>query len=417
MSCLTDNLDQVRALTEVLRSDGQPVSQAVSAAMSLTPVSRCGDLALLRSNVPLPRDETTLQAVLRLRRSIAEVAALRDLGSTSRALAKAVALRAEIEVLGYRPLLGQILFEIGALETDFASTKAESVLEQAFFIAEAAHDDISAARAADGLLYVTGYLLGKHADADRWWRMANAILDRLPDGYDSARLRTWLLHNHAAVLASRGELDLAQSTMRQAIASKERLLGSEHPDLAISLSSFAFVAAPEALDDALAFAERAVRILTEHGDPAGARLVHTLNSRGEVLLRLNRPSEAIAAFAESTDIAQASAEPAPGLLFESLGGLGAAQLAARHVDEAVAELERALAFAKEAAVPRQLLAGTEFCLARALWLSQKNRARATSLAHSARSVFLSHHDERMLRETDDWLAHNGKAARRPIARQ
>ena len=46
---LNDNLDQVRALTNVLASsDGATLGRAVAAAHDLTPVSRCGDVALLR---------------------------------------------------------------------------------------------------------------------------------------------------------------------------------------------------------------------------------------------------------------------------------------------------------------------------------------------------------------------------------
>ncbi|HXU05417.1 MAG TPA: protein kinase [Polyangia bacterium] len=55
MSCLNDNLDQVRALTDVLATANvAAVSHAVTATQDLTPVSRCADLALLRSALPSP---------------------------------------------------------------------------------------------------------------------------------------------------------------------------------------------------------------------------------------------------------------------------------------------------------------------------------------------------------------------------
>ena len=55
MSCLQDNLDQVHVLTDTMMTrDAAVVSQAVGAALDLTPVSRCANVALLRSAVPLP---------------------------------------------------------------------------------------------------------------------------------------------------------------------------------------------------------------------------------------------------------------------------------------------------------------------------------------------------------------------------
>ena len=96
MSCLNDNLDQVRALTETLTTaDAEAVSHSVSAAMDVTPVARCADIALLRSAVPLPRDEKTLRDVQRLRRSVADIEATRGIGKIRLALAKATALRSK----------------------------------------------------------------------------------------------------------------------------------------------------------------------------------------------------------------------------------------------------------------------------------------------------------------------------------
>ena len=47
MSCLNDNLDQVRALTDtLLAADAEVVSRAASAAVNLTPVARCADVEI-----------------------------------------------------------------------------------------------------------------------------------------------------------------------------------------------------------------------------------------------------------------------------------------------------------------------------------------------------------------------------------
>jgi len=76
-----DNLGQVRALTDALvTADATVVPRAVLAAAELTPVSRCADVALLKSAVPLPRDERTLREVQRLRLELAEIEATREVG-------------------------------------------------------------------------------------------------------------------------------------------------------------------------------------------------------------------------------------------------------------------------------------------------------------------------------------------------
>ena len=90
MRCLADNLDEVRALTDVLiDANGANVGQVVSAAGSLTPVAVCADVAALGATVPLPRDESGRQIVERLRRQLNDVRALREVGYTQAALNKA----------------------------------------------------------------------------------------------------------------------------------------------------------------------------------------------------------------------------------------------------------------------------------------------------------------------------------------
>ncbi len=87
MTCLGDNLDQVRALTgELMTANDNALSHAVAAAQGLTPISRCAEIALLRSAVPLPRDERLLREVQRLRRALAEAQTLVDLGNFPAAL-------------------------------------------------------------------------------------------------------------------------------------------------------------------------------------------------------------------------------------------------------------------------------------------------------------------------------------------
>ena len=208
MSCLRDRLDQVRALVDTIAApDGRAAAfQAVTAAKNLTPVSRCANVALLRSDVPLPTDEQALQEVLRLRRALVEVRALREVGAIHAAFAKAQTLRRDVEAAGYRPLLGKTLTEIGMIQTDLG-VPAEQTLEDGVFAAEAARDDLTVATASAALVYIVGYRLDRMDDAERWARLSAAALDRLVKSQESERVRSWLLHDHAVALFSHRKVE------------------------------------------------------------------------------------------------------------------------------------------------------------------------------------------------------------------
>ena len=205
MSCLNENLDQLRAVTDVLAAaDPRTISQATNAALALTPNSRCADAEILRSAVPLPRDERVLEAVRQLKRSLAEVQALVDVENLEAAHDRAVALLPAVTATGYRPLLAQLLEVIGNAEgRGLDPAQAEETLREAVFVAESCRDDQAAAKAAADLIFVVGYRLGRRQDADLWARLANAILDRI--GVGTERSRAWVFNNHATALAEHGD--------------------------------------------------------------------------------------------------------------------------------------------------------------------------------------------------------------------
>jgi serine/threonine-protein kinase len=58
MRCLANNLDEVRALTDVLSgATAATAGQSVIGSRSLTPVAVCADVPALRATVPFPKDE------------------------------------------------------------------------------------------------------------------------------------------------------------------------------------------------------------------------------------------------------------------------------------------------------------------------------------------------------------------------
>ncbi len=136
MSCLGDNLDQVRALTDALATaDAAVVSHAVTAAKDLTPVTRCADVALLKSAVPLPeRRANASRGAAVCAGNWRRFRTTYDLGNFGAVLKRSNALRLEVEATGYKPLLGELLepdSEIAEASVDDDPSKAEATLREA----------------------------------------------------------------------------------------------------------------------------------------------------------------------------------------------------------------------------------------------------------------------------------------------
>jgi serine/threonine protein kinase len=411
MSCLNDNLDQVRAVTNVLMTaDSKSIGHAVTAVQGITPVSRCADVALLRSAVPLPRDELTLRKVQGLQRSLKEVQALIDLGDFAAAHERAAALRPEAEAVGYRPLIAQVLGAIGDSEIlNMDAAHAEVILRAAVFTAEACRDDATAARAAANLIYVVGYRSGRRADAELWMQWAEAILDRIGPGTE--RTRSWVKNNYGAILDRMGDFARAVSFVEEAVALKEKALGKEHPDVALSLANLAYMQNELGRPaEALPTARRALGILVSSGDPDSEQFANAYNSLGEALILLGRFADAERPFAESARITRRVLGARHFETAYPLFGLGEAKLGAGDPSRAVPLLEEALSIREESETDPVKVAETRFALARALWESGGNRHRAIALATSADTVFTTQGRVEKARSVKAWLT--GRMARR-----
>jgi tetratricopeptide (TPR) repeat protein len=403
MSCLAENLDQIRALTDVLvTADGETVAHAVTAAQELTPLSRCADVPLLRATVPPPRDDKTLQTVRRLEQELRDIRAVHDLSYLREAAARAAALRAQVEATGYKPLLGQLLELMGT--ANFASPRtAKPLLEEALYAAESGRDDVTAARATSTLIAVVGYGLDRPEEGLHWARLCHAILDRL--GSEQQRIRAWAFNDEGLLLAQQGRFDAARERFVQAVALKERALGKEHPDVAISVGNLSHMEKELGLfPEALAHAERAIAIFTDHGDPNCASLAQAHDARGDVLVELGRYEEAAAAYRRALAILRTNPEDTHPEDPTALHGLGVASLGQGRAHEAIPLLESALAMREAHEIDATLVAQTRFILARALWDGGGDRRRALSLAATARQTFAAKGRAPRARDVASWLA-------------
>jgi serine/threonine-protein kinase len=397
MQCLSENLDEVRALTEALLS-AQPsaVAQATTAVEQLSPVGRCSDIPSLRSAVPLPRDERTRRTVQELRRAVNDVSARLLLFQTQEALGRAIALRPAVEATGYRPLLAQLLEVTGGARIDAGSPEAEGTLEHALFEAEAGRDDETAARAAIDLVFEVGYAQAKPRQADVWANLASAILDRLGPGHE--QLQSWLFQDRGIIRTEEGDFRAARHFFEQALMLKERTLGPDSPDVARTLTALAWVLNEEgSASEALVTNTRALAICKEHGISCS----NATDNQGEILAALGRYTEAegilkaALRLAKETRFSRDVAHP--------LTALAEVRMAQGDSRAAVQLLEQALLIREQDEPIPDLVAVTQFALARALWESGGDRHRARALAGVAADTFASHGRPNREKAARDWL--------------
>jgi tRNA A-37 threonylcarbamoyl transferase component Bud32/tetratricopeptide (TPR) repeat protein len=409
MSCLGENLDEVRALTDVLlQADAAAVTRAPTAASSLTPISRCSDLAVLRSVVPLPRDPKVLQAVLELKAEVMHIRALGDVGNRKAAAMKAEALRPKIESVGYKPLLAESLELVAVGKFDLAPQEAETLLERAFLTAEACGDDITAVRIASFLIYIVGYELVRREDAARWARIAYALLEKVGPG--QPRIHAWVLANHATVLAQAGDYETARKLTEESVRLKVQALGEQHWDVLLSLTNLSYllnvVGEPR---EAVAVANRGVAILDVIGTPDDPQVANLLTNRATALTALGRYDEAERDITAAFRIHPRD-QGAQGMeLGDQLHGYGALRLAQGRAADAIPMLEEALAIRQRTNGEATFTADTRFSLARALWEGGKNHRRALSLAATARDTYETHQRAREGAAVVAWLAARGRA--------
>jgi tetratricopeptide (TPR) repeat protein len=406
MSCLGDSLDQVRALTDALRT-GDPaiLSHAVTSTQDLTPVKRCADLTLLRSAVPPPKDERTLREVGSLRSSLRDLQVQRESGDRTRVLKDAMALQPRVEATGYKPLLASLLELIGSvrLDIDDDPSESEALLREAMVTAEAARDDLVAAKAAVALSFLLTYKLGDQKHAKFSLQLAMAFLDR--SGPGNERFRAWALASEATIHYREGDFEKARALAESSVALREKTLGPQHPDVAVGLTVLAVVAMEcDRPDAALQAATRAIDIFKQHGDPEGFELAVTMSDQGDALIALGRYAEAERVYQEALRIFREQLNPEHPESASPLHGLGLAKLAQNHPHEALALLEAASRICDPDKCEPILAADIKVARARALRETGGNHVKARALATAALATYRTSNRPHRAQKVEAWLS-------------
>jgi tetratricopeptide (TPR) repeat protein len=405
MSCLQERLSGVKALSEIfVKADGDVVGKAVSATDSLPGLDRCGDIKLLRSFIQPPEDPKVRAHVEQARERVAEIKATRSAGRLKSAMAMSASLVDDTAHIGYPPVQAETLAIQGELETVAGDPKrAESMLQQAFWTAEGARDDELKAETSAYLIEAIGYHQGRYDDAERWVQQTRATLRRM-GGHD--RLQAWVENNVGILYHVQGRYPEAIAAYQRARVVAEAALKPDDPDIARPLGNLAMALnAAGRPAEALAYNQRAVDILRNAYGAGHPEVAMHMSNRGEILNALGRFDEARTLFTSALAVWSKELPPDHPDFGDSLAGIGQSYLGQQAPAKAVAPLEQALAIREKIGAEPLQVADTRFMLARALWDSGGDRARAGQLAESARAVFTSRPTWRdKVEVVDGWLA-------------
>ncbi|HWB79579.1 MAG TPA: tetratricopeptide repeat protein, partial [Nannocystaceae bacterium] len=228
-------LDEGRAALDTLvtlfaAADRDIVQSAVASIGSLPRFEDCMDPA--RANAA---DSDATKAA---RTELASVKALLSAGRAKESLARAIAVAARVDVEGPRDLiaLAQLRLANAAVETsDYIL--AEQAYERGFHAALSAGNDRVAAELALGATWLLGYQLEQFATADRWDRIAGALMTRDADA--NAELFGRRASNTAFSLTRRGDFHAAEREFARAQALTEDALGSDHVEIGRILNGLA----------------------------------------------------------------------------------------------------------------------------------------------------------------------------------
>jgi tetratricopeptide (TPR) repeat protein len=217
-------------------------------------------------------------------------------------------------------------------------------------------------------------------------------------------LRAWLLNDLGAVLQLQGEKDGALAKWMEALSLKEKTLGHDHPDVGVSEGNLAIALAELGRpSEALAHVDRALQIMRQGLGSGHPDLAEHFLNRGEVLTSLARYEDARQSFESARAIWERELGPDNIHLAYALTGIGLNYLSQGKSTNALVPLERAFKIRDSREAEPSRRAETSFALARALWDSNRNRARARSLAEQSLEEYGKADAKPKVAEVQAWL--------------
>ena len=257
--CLDERELELDALVSELRhADTRALASAVQAAAALRSVDSCLDSALLE-RLPAPPTDAH-DEVQAIRAELSRARALEATGAYPESLEAAQASLQRAEAVAWPPLVAAARNHVaGGLQNCGRFSEAEATYEAAYFEAEMAGATEEAFEAAINAARIVGSKLARHAEAERWAKLADLARARLPDPAGLREART--LVARAQVRLRAGAYPDAVQLAERALEIREASLGPEHPSVAASLMGLATAKySTGAYDEAAVLYERAQQI-------------------------------------------------------------------------------------------------------------------------------------------------------------
>ncbi len=284
MACLADRRRRFAALVNTLDDPSEAGRRdAPLRARQLPPVDACGRGHPASASDSWPgRGAELMRATEVARMAAANAVARSEQGDDSGAQAALEIARKAAHDAGDRRLVAEVALATGKVHREHeADQEARLAYVQAFETATEAGDDITAAAAAMGLVYVVGHRLGRYEDAITWSEHARARAARLgPDPLRDAELAGYL----GAVHLGRGDLVQARLAYLRALALREAELGLHHVTVAATLSGASEVSRRRGqLVEARAYLDRSLSIYETQLGPGHPRLAVPLRNLAAIL--------------------------------------------------------------------------------------------------------------------------------------
>jgi tRNA A-37 threonylcarbamoyl transferase component Bud32/tetratricopeptide (TPR) repeat protein len=220
MACLDRRLVGFSALVDVLSTaDAAMLEKAAPAAAGLSSLDACADVRALMSEVPAPSDPKLRQQIADIRTQLSRAAALRL--ATRVADGSKLADRAleAARKTGDAGILAEALAEAGQSQLALDPTRAATLLREAFGAAFESHLDRVAATSAVRLM--AAYVLTtRKEDAGLWERYAQAGIARI-GGDDELESELWLGRAHGFEEAGRYDQALAAFTRAEQLIERK----------------------------------------------------------------------------------------------------------------------------------------------------------------------------------------------------
>ena len=273
------------------------VVRSTAAAASILPPSACTDAALLARQVQPP--EASREGVQQLRIALEQTLALELASLHEPALARYQVLLGDAEALGWRPLIAEIRIAMAETQVGLGQPDAAALtLRAARNDALASGHDLALLEAAIQSVEVYGEQLARYEEASLWGDLAFALIERLElaDTLKEAEFLTAV----ASLYNNTDEFEKALDYDRRAMSIREAKLGSDHPDIAVSLDNIAAtLVALGDYDGALEHFERAMSLRATGLGAESLEVAFTLNGMGGIYMQYGDLDRALATFEEA----------------------------------------------------------------------------------------------------------------------